>query len=72
MEIPDWIKKVMKIWILAAVVGHSLEAPFAYHAAKKRGLDPRKYLLQTLALGAIVFIPLLRKPKLEEAFESVD
>jgi hypothetical protein len=67
MKVPDWIKKVLKIWILAAIVGHSLEAPFAYRSAKKRGLDPMKYLFRTLALGAIVYIPLLRKPKLEQA-----
>jgi hypothetical protein len=66
MEIPSWMKKFLKVWILAAVIGHSLEAPFAYHAAKKRGLDPREYFLRTLALGAIVLIPLLRKPKLDQ------
>lgn len=66
---PDWMKKVLKIWIIAAVIGHSLEAPIAYQAAKKRGEDPRRYLLGTLALGAIVLIPLLRKPKLEKAEE---
>jgi hypothetical protein len=64
---PDWMKKFLKIWILAAVIGHTLEAPIAYHAAKKRGKDPRKYLLRTLALGAIVLIPLLRsRPEGEE------
>jgi hypothetical protein len=66
MEIPGWIKKFIKGWILAAVIGHSLEAPFAYLAAKKRGLDPKEYFLRTLALGAIVYIPLLRKPKLDQ------
>jgi hypothetical protein len=66
MEIPGWMKKVLRIWIMAAVIGHSLQAPIAYHAAKKRGEDPRKYFLRTLALGAIALIPLLRKPKLEE------
>jgi hypothetical protein len=64
--VPDWIKKVLKIWILAAVIGHSLEAPIAYHAAKSRGEDPREYFLRTLALGAIALIPLLRKPKVEK------
>ena len=61
---PDWIKKFLKIWILAAVIGHTLEAPIAYHVAKKKGKDPGVYLLRTLALGAIVLIPLLRsKPE---------
>ena len=67
MNVPDWMKKFIKYWIAAAVIGHSLEAPFAYRAAKKRGEDPREYLLRTLALGAIALIPLLRKPKLENA-----
>ena len=48
------------VWIIAAVIGHTLEAPGAYRAAKKRGKDPWKYFLRTLALGAIVLIPLLR------------
>jgi len=65
MNVPDWLKKFVKIWIAAAVIGHSLEAPIAYRAAKLRGEDPREYLLRTLALGAIALIPLLRKPKLE-------
>jgi uncharacterized protein YndB with AHSA1/START domain len=60
MKMPDWIMKVLKVWITAAVIGHTLEAPFAYRAAKKRGKDPWKYFLRTLALGAIVLIPLLR------------
>jgi hypothetical protein len=64
--VPDWMKKALKIWIMAAVIGHSLEAPIAYHAAKSRGEDPKKYFLRTLALGAIALVPLLRKPKLEE------
>ncbi|GEM_PF-1486174 len=71
MKVPDWTKKFLKIWIAAAVIGHSLEAPIAYNAAKKRGEDPRKYLLGTLALGAIVLIPLLRKPKLEKEDQEV-
>jgi len=71
MNVPDWMKKFLKIWIAAAVIGHSLEAPFAYRAAKKRGEDPREYFLRTLALGAIVLIPLLRKPKLEEDGNAV-
>ena len=66
MEIPDWMVKALKIWIAAAIIGHSLEAPIAYHAAKQRGEDPGKYFLRTLALGAIALIPLLRKPKLEK------
>jgi hypothetical protein len=67
MKVPDWMKKVLKIWIIAAVVGHSLEAPIAYRAARKRGKDPWKYVLRTLALGAIALIPLLRsKPETEE------
>ncbi len=66
MKVPDWVKKVLKYWIIAAVVGHTLEAPFAYRAAKKRGKDPWKYTRRTLALGAIVLIPLLRsKPQAE-------
>jgi hypothetical protein len=72
VEIPGWTKKVLKIWIAAAVIGHSLEAPIAYNAARKRGEDPRKYFLRTLALGAIVLIPLLRKPKLDEKSETDD
>jgi hypothetical protein len=72
VEIPGWVKKALKIWIAAAVIGHSLEAPFAYSAAKKRGENPRRYLVGTLALGAIVLIPLLRKPKLEKEAEAVD
>ena len=56
----------MKIWIIAAVIGHSLEAPIAYHAAKSRGENPREYFLRTLALGAIALVPLLRKSKLEK------
>lgn len=63
---PDWMKKFLKIWILAAVIGHTLEAPIAYRAAKKRGKDPREYFLRTLALGAIVLIPLLRSEPEEE------
>jgi uncharacterized protein YndB with AHSA1/START domain len=72
MRIPDWIKKALKIWIIAAVIGHALESPFAYRSAKKRGLDPRKYFLGTLALGAIVYIPLLRKPKLGETARTAE
>jgi len=72
MNVPDWMKKFIKIWIAAAVIGHSLEAPIAYHAAKKRGEDPREYFLRTLALGAIALIPLLRKPKLEREGAAVD
>ena len=65
---PDWMKRFLKIWILAAVIGHTLESPIAYRAAKKRGKDPREYFLKTLALGAIVLIPLLRsKQEGEEA-----
>ena len=65
---PEWMKKFLKIWILAAVIGHTLEAPIAYHVARKKGKDPRAYFLRTLALGAIVLIPLLRsKPEGEEA-----
>jgi hypothetical protein len=66
MEIPGWMMKALKIWIVAAVIGHSLQAPFAYFAARKRGEDPWKFVFDTLALGAIAFIPLLRKPKLEK------
>lgn len=60
MKVPDWMKKVLRVWIIAAVIGHTLEAPFVYHAAKKRGKDPWKYFAGTLALGAIILIPLLR------------
>ncbi len=60
MKVPDWMKKVLKVWIWAAVIGHTLETPIAYHAAKKRGKDPKKYVLRTLALGVIALIPLLR------------
>jgi uncharacterized protein YndB with AHSA1/START domain len=60
MKIPEWMKKVLKVWIWAAVIGHTLETPIAYHAAKKRGKDPKKYVLRTLALGVIALIPLLR------------
>ena len=67
MNVPDWLKKFIKYWIAAAVIGHTLEAPFAYRAAKKRGEDPGEYFLRTLALGAIALIPLLRKPKLENS-----
>ena len=69
---PDWMKKALKIWIAAAVVGHSLQAPIAYRAARKRGLDPGTYFLRTLALGAIALIPLLRKPKLEDKSQAAD
>ena len=72
VEIPGWVKKALKIWIAAAVIGHSLEAPFAYSAARKRGEDPWKCVLDTLALGAIALIPLLRKPKLEDGAAAVD
>lgn len=72
MNVPDWVKKFIKIWIAAAVIGHTLEAPIAYRAAKKRGEDPREYFLRTLALGAIALIPLLRKPKLAGESEAVD
>jgi hypothetical protein len=66
-DIPDWMKRFLRIWVMAAVIGHSLEAPIAYHDARKRGKDPMKYFLRTLALGAIVLIPLLRsKPEGEE------
>jgi hypothetical protein len=72
VEIPGWATKALKIWIAAAVIGHSLQAPFAYSAAKKRGEDPWKCVLDTLALGAIALIPLLRKPKLEKEVAAVD
>lgn len=67
MKIPDWMKKGLMIWIWAAEIGHALEAPFAFWAAKKRGLDPWKYFRGTMALGAIVYIPLLRKPVPEKS-----
>jgi uncharacterized protein YndB with AHSA1/START domain len=60
IRIPDWMKKVLKVWIWAAIIGHTLETPIAYRAAKKRGKDPKKYVLRTLALGVIALIPLLR------------
>ena len=67
MKIPEWMKKVLKVWIWAAVIGHTLETPIAYHAAKKRGKDPKKYVLRTLALGVIALIPLLRsEPETKE------
>jgi hypothetical protein len=62
MVIPAWLKKVLMVWVWAAMLGHALEAPFAYRAAAKRGLDPWEYFLRTMALGAIALIPLLRKP----------
>jgi hypothetical protein len=72
VEIPSWVKTAFKLWIAAAVIGHSLQAPFAYSAAKKRGEDPWRCVLDTLALGVIAFIPLLRKPKLEKEVAAVD
>lgn len=72
MDLPGWVKIAFKSWMVAVVIGHSLEAPFAYAAARKRGEDPWKSVFDTLALGAIAFIPLLRKPKLEEGAAAVD
>ena len=66
MKLPGWTKKGLTVWIWAAELGHAMEAPFALHAAKKRGLDPWLYFRGTMALGAIVLIPLLRKPKFEQ------
>ena len=65
MKMPGWALPALKAWIVAAVIGHSLQAPFAYFAARKRGEDPWRCVYDTLALGVIAFIPLLRKPKLE-------
>ena len=64
---PAGFQKFMRGWIWAAVIGHTAETPFAYFAAKKRGLDPLEYVLRTMALGVITLIPLLRKPTREEA-----
>jgi hypothetical protein len=69
-KLPGWLISALKLWIFAAVVGHSLQAPFAYFAARKRGENPWKSVYDTLALGAIAFIPLLRRPKLEEKTEA--
>ncbi|MEW6554138.1 MAG: hypothetical protein AB1384_07620 [Actinomycetota bacterium] len=63
---PGWPIRALKLWIFAAVVGHTLQAPFAYFAARKRGEDPWRCVYDTLALGAIALIPLLRKPKLAD------
>jgi hypothetical protein len=72
VEIPNWVKIVFKSWMVAVVIGHSLESPFAYFAAKKRGEDPWRSVFDTLALGAIALIPLLRRPKLDKGAEAVD
>ncbi len=64
---PVGFQKFMRGWIWAAVIGHTMETPFSYVAAKRRGLDPLEYVLRTMALGVITLLPLLRKPKLEDA-----
>lgn len=62
MENTDNIKKMLK----ATAIMHICEAMIAFHAAKKRGKNPKKYFLLTMFLGVFVLVPLLRKPKEEK------
>ncbi len=58
----DKIKKIAK----QLAVMHAVESLIAYRVAKKRGKNPKLYMVLTAAFGVFVLVPLLRKPKLSK------
>ncbi len=56
-------EKIKKIAKQLAVM-HVFESLIAYRAAKKRGKNPKLYMVLTAVFGVFVLLPLLRKPKL--------
>ncbi|MBU4173593.1 MAG: DUF4499 domain-containing protein [Actinobacteria bacterium] len=57
----------MKKWVFVFLaMCHLFEAMVAYHAAERRGKDPKEYFLKTLFLGVFILVPLLREPVEEE------
>lgn len=57
--------KQMKI-LTSLAVSHVFEAFFiTRRVAKSRGLKPGRYVCLTLVFGFFVWVPLLRKPKVE-------